>query len=134
MKSFKGFIGDISYRAESNRDFRRVLYTGKHMQLVLMALGPGEEIGAEVHEDTDQFFRVEAGTGEVTIDGHTARIERGVAIVVPAGARHNVRNTGEESLKLYTLYAPPHHADGTVHVTKADAEASKEHFEGVTSE
>lgn len=130
----KGFIGDIAYRADSNRDFRRVLYTGQHMQLVLMTLQPGEEIGAEVHEDTDQFFRVEDGTGEVYIDGHQARIESGVAIVIPAGARHNIKNLGETPLKLYTLYAPPHHADGTVHVTKADAEASKEHFEGVTTE
>jgi mannose-6-phosphate isomerase-like protein (cupin superfamily) len=111
-----------------------VLYTGKNMQLVLMALRSGEEIGEEVHEDRDQFFRVEEGEGEVWIDGRQAKIKSGVAIVVPAGARHNVRNTGAQPLKLYTLYAPPEHANGTVHVTKADAEASEEHFDGKTSE
>ena len=99
-----------------------------------MALGPGEEIGAEVHEDTDQFFRIEQGKGEVVIDGRTTAIQSEVGIVVPAGARHNIRNTGNEPLKLYTLYAPPHHEDGTVHQTKAEAEAAKEHFTGRTTE
>lgn len=130
----KGFIDDIEKRTESNRDFRRVLYTGRHMQLVLMSLEPGEEIGEEVHEDTDQFFRVEDGKGEVTIDGRTTSIESDVAIVVPAGARHNIRNTGDDDLKLYTLYAPPHHADGTVHHTREDAERATEHFAGKTTE
>lgn len=123
----KGFVANIEDRTEQNRDFRRVLYTGLHMQLVLMALQPGEEIGEEVHEDRDQFFRVEKGRGEVWIDGTKTKVESDMAIVVPAGARHNIRNTGEKPLKLYTLYAPPEHADGTVHATKADAEASEEH-------
>lgn len=118
----KAFIGNIEDRTENNRDFRRVLFTGPHMQLVVMALQPGEEIGEEVHTGTDQFFRVEEGNGEVWIDGHTTRIDDDMAIVIPAGARHNITNTGHKALKLYTLYAPPHHADGTVHRTKAEAE------------
>jgi mannose-6-phosphate isomerase-like protein (cupin superfamily) len=130
----KGFVDDIEDRTEKNSDFRRVLYTGKQMQLVLMALRPGEEIGEEIHPDRDQFFRVEKGTGEVWIDGHKTRIKSDVAIVVPAGARHNIKNTGSEALKLYTLYAPPEHVDGTVHVTRAAAQASTEHFDGRTTE
>ena len=130
----KGFIGDIEDRTEENRDFRRVLYTGPHMQLVLMALQPGEEIGEEVHEDTDQFFRVEKGKGEIWIDGKKTKIEGDMAIVVPAGARHNLKNTGDKPLKVYTIYAPPHHADGTIQATKAEAEASTEHFAGQTTE
>ena len=104
------------------------------MQLVLMALQPGEEIGDEVHRDRDQFFRVEKGKGEVWIDGHKPEIKSDMAIVVPAGARHDIKNSGEKSLKLYTLYAPPEHADGTEQVTKADAQASKAHFDGKTTE
>jgi mannose-6-phosphate isomerase-like protein (cupin superfamily) len=104
------------------------------MQLVLMTLRRAEEIGEEVHEDRDQFFRVEEGKGEVWIDGARTKIESGTGIIVPAGARHNVKNTGEQPLKLYTLYAPPEHADRTVRVTKADAEALKEHFDGKTTE
>lgn len=130
----KGFIGDIEGRTETNNDFRRVLYTGPHMQLVLMALRPGEEIGEEVHETTDQFFRVEDGKGEVSIDGRVTRIESDTAIVIPAGARHNLQNTGQKPLKVYTLYAPPQHEDGTVHRTKAEAERSEEHFAGKTTE
>ena len=130
----KGFIGDIEALTLGNDDFRRVVYTGKEMQLVLMTLGPGEEIGEEVHEDRDQFFRVEGGTGEVTIDGRKTKIEDATAIVVPAGARHNVKNTGTEPLKLYTIYAPPEHAEGTVHRTRGDAERSEEHFDGRTTE
>jgi mannose-6-phosphate isomerase-like protein (cupin superfamily) len=130
----KGFVDDIEVRTESNRDFRRVLYTGPHLQLVVMSLEPGEEIGEETHEDTDQFFRLEAGEGEVEIDGRVTKIEGDFGIVVPAGARHNVRNTGQEPLKLYTIYAPPHHADGTVQHTKAEADASAEHFSGTTTE
>jgi mannose-6-phosphate isomerase-like protein (cupin superfamily) len=99
-----------------------------------MSLRPGEEIGEEVHGDRDQFFRVEKGKGEVWIDGARTKIEGDSAIVVPAGARHNIKNTGDEPLRLYTLYAPPEHADGTVHGTKADAEAAKEHFDGRTTE
>ncbi len=130
----KGFVGNIEESTVQSSDFRRVLYTGKNMQLVLMALQPGEEIGEEVHEDRDQFFRVEKGEGEVSIDGRKTKIKSEVAILVPAGARHNVRNTGVEPLKLYTLYAPPEHAEGTVHLTKADAQTSEEHFDGKTSE
>ncbi|HVX39215.1 MAG TPA: cupin domain-containing protein [Gemmatimonadaceae bacterium] len=130
----KGFIGDIEGMAESNRDFRRVLYTGPHMQLVLMTLEPGEEIGEEVHASTDQFFRVEEGRGEVSIDGVDRPIEDDFAIVVPAGAKHNIRNTGKRPLRLYTLYAPPQHADGTVHHTRAEAESSVEYFAGQTTE
>jgi mannose-6-phosphate isomerase-like protein (cupin superfamily) len=130
----KGFIDDIEKRTEDNRAFRRVLYTGKQMQLVLMSLQPGEDIGEEIHDHVDQFFRVEKGKGEVFIDGRTTQVESDTAIIVPAGARHNIRNTGDKPLQLYTLYAPPEHEDGTVQVTKADAEASSEHFEGVTTE
>ncbi len=130
----KGFVGDIEERTEENSDFRRVLYTGRQMQLVLMSLKPGEEIGEEVHRDRDQFFRVEEGSGEVWIDGTRTFIGSDDAIVVPAGSRHNVRNTGGGPLKLYTLYAPPEHAEATVHATKADAMASGEHFDGRTTE
>ena len=130
----KGYVDDIEKLTEENDDFRRVLYTGKEMQLVLMALKPGEEIGSEVHEDRDQFFRVEAGRGEVVIDGNATPVRADMAIIVPAGARHNVRNTGDAPLKLYTLYAPPEHREGTVHATKAEADADHEHFDGTTTE
>lgn len=130
----RGFVDDIEDMTEQNSDFRRVLYTGKQLQLVLMSIEPGEDIGEEIHPDRDQFFRVEEGKGEVWIDGHRSKIESDSAILVPAGARHNVKNTGEKPLKLYTLYAPPEHADGTVQATKADAMASKEHFAGQTTE
>ena len=129
----KGFVDDIEQLTEDNDDFRRVLYTGKHLQLVLMSLAPGEEIGEEVHDDRDQFFRIEEGVGEVMIDGVKHAVEDDDAIVVPAGARHNVVNTGDEALKLYTLYGPPEHRHGVVHKTKADA-AVEEHFDGRTSE
>jgi mannose-6-phosphate isomerase-like protein (cupin superfamily) len=111
-----------------------VLYTGQHIQLVLMALQPGDEIGEETHRDTDQFFRVEEGRGEAWIDGHKTKIKGDDGIVVPAGAKHNIKNTGTKALKLYTLYSPPQHSDGTVQATKAEAEASKEHFTGRTTE
>lgn len=130
----KGFVDDIEERTEKNADFRHVLYTGRNMQLVLMALKPGEEIGEEVHEDRDQFFRIEKGKGEVWIDGVRTKIEGDTGIIVPAGARHNVKNTGDKPLQLYTIYAPPEHRDGTVEATKADAQASKEHFDGKTTE
>jgi mannose-6-phosphate isomerase-like protein (cupin superfamily) len=123
----KGFVANIEDRTEANRDFRRVIYTGENMQLVLMALPAGEEIGEEVHEDTDQFFRVEEGEGEVWMDGERMPIESEFAIVVPAGVRHNVKNTGSKPMKLYTIYAPPHHADGTVHKTRAEAELAEKH-------
>jgi mannose-6-phosphate isomerase-like protein (cupin superfamily) len=129
----KGFVQDIESLATHNDEFRRVLYTAKNCQLVLMALKPQEEIGAEVHK-LDQFFRVEAGTGEAVIDGLRTPISTGFAVLVPAGARHNIVNTGKEPLKLYTLYAPPNHRDGVVHHLRADAEADTEHFDGKTSE
>ena len=130
----KGFITNIEDRTEVNNDFRRVLYTGPNLQLVVMSLQPGEEIGEEVHEHTDQFFRVEDGTGEIVVDGRETRIESDMVMLVPAGTKHNIRNTGKKALKVYTLYAPPEHADGTVHRTKEDAERSTEHFAGQTTE
>jgi mannose-6-phosphate isomerase-like protein (cupin superfamily) len=130
----KGFVEDIEKMTKKNSDFRRVVYTGKNLQLVLMAIDPGEDIGEEIHPDRDQFFRIEEGKGEVSIDGRRTKVEDEFAIVVPAGALHNVKNTGHKPLKLYTLYGPPEHAEGTVHVTKVDAMASREHFAGVTTE
>jgi mannose-6-phosphate isomerase-like protein (cupin superfamily) len=121
----KAFIDDLEELAEDNRDFRQVLYTGPHLQLVVMSLAPGEDIGEEVHPDTDQFFRVESGKGEVSIEGHTTWIEGDVAIVVPAGSRHNIRNTGDRPLRLSTLYAPPQHPAGTIHHTRAEATAAE---------
>jgi mannose-6-phosphate isomerase-like protein (cupin superfamily) len=132
-EDMKGFVQDIESLAVRNDDFRRVLYTAKHCQLVLMALKPGEEIGAEVHT-LDQFFRVEEGTGEAVLDGQRTAVRPGFAILVPAGARHNIVNTGSAPLKLYTLYAPPNHRDRVVHHTRADAEHDDEHFDGRTSE
>jgi len=132
--AMKGFVDDIEKLTEENGDFRRVLYTGKNLQLVLMAIQPGDEIGEEVHDDRDQFFRVEAGSGEILIDGVVSQVSADMAMIVPAGARHNVRSTGSEPLRLYSLYAPPEHRHGTVHATKADADAHEEHFDGVTSE
>ena len=128
----KGFVDDIERLTVENSDFRRVLYTGKHLQLVLMTLKPGEEIGEEVHETHDQFFRIEEGAGEVWIDGARSPIKDDDAVIVPAGARHNVVNTGSAPLKLYTLYGPPEHRDGVVHPSKA--EAVEEHFDGATTE
>jgi mannose-6-phosphate isomerase-like protein (cupin superfamily) len=130
----KGFVEDIEELTEANKDFRRVVYTGKYLQLVLMALKPGEEIGEEVHADHDQFLRVEKGKGEVWIDGERTKIKGDHAIIVPAGARHNVINTGDKPLKLYTLYGPPEHRDGVVRATKAKAKANEEHFDGKTTE
>jgi mannose-6-phosphate isomerase-like protein (cupin superfamily) len=130
----KGFVADIERLTEDNQDYRRVLYTGHNLQLVLMALKPGEEIGEEVHDDRDQFFRVEAGQGELVIDGVTHRVEADFAMIVPQGARHNVRNVGTEPLKLYTVYGPPEHRRDVVHRTKPAAEADHEHFDGRTTE
>ncbi len=129
----KGFVQDIEVLTIRNDEFRKVLYTAKNCQLVLMALKPQEEIGAEVHQ-LDQFFRVEEGLGEAVLDGVRTPIRPGFAVLVPAGARHNIVNTGSEPLKLYTLYAPPNHRDGVMHRTRADAEADNEHFDGKTSE
>ena len=132
----KGYCDDIEKATLANEDFRRVLYTGKHLQLVLMTLQPGEEIGAEVHEDRDQFFRFEEGSGAVDIDGVANPVEDDFAVVVPAGARHNVRNTGDKPLRFYTLYGPPEHLDAIVQATKADADARHhaEEWDGGTTE
>jgi len=129
----KGFVQDIEGLTTENRDFRRVLYTAKSCQLVVMSLKPTEEIGAEVHH-LDQFFRVEEGTGEAVLDGVRTKIRAGFAIIVPAGANHNIVNTGSVPLKLYTIYAPPNHRDGVVHHTREEAEADNEHFDGKTTE
>ena len=128
-----GFIKDIERLAAENAEFRQVLYTAQHCQLVLMALKPHEEIGAEVHT-LDQFFRVEEGSGEAILDGVRTAIHAGFAVLVPAGTNHNIINTGSVPLKLYTLYAPPNHRDGVVHHTRAAAEADHEHFDGKTTE
>lgn len=124
---------DIEGLAVKNAEFRRVLYTAKHCQLVLMALKPKEEIGAEVHK-LDQFFRVEQGTGEAVLDGVRTEIRTGFAVLVPAGTNHKIINTGTVPMKLYTPYAPPNHRESVVHYTRADAEADKEHFDGKTTE
>ena len=131
----KGYATALEKETKKNSDFRRVLYTGKNSQLVLMDIRPGEEIGAEVHKDRDQFFRFEEGEGKVVIDGVEHRVKNGDGIIVPAGARHNVINTSKSAeLKLYTIYSPPEHQEGTVRHTKADAMAKKEHFDGKTTE
>ena len=129
----KGYVQDIESLAIKNDEFRRVLYTAKNCQLVVMALKPKEEIGAEVHK-LDQFFRVEEGSGEAVLNGVRTAIRAGFAVVVPAGMTHNIINTGSVPLKLYTIYSPPNHRDGVVHHTRADAEADHEHFDGKTTE
>ena len=131
----KGYKENIEEATKENKNFRRVIYTAKHTQLVLMSLPPGEEIGEETHRGNDQFFRVDGGHGKCIIDGNTYLIKDGDAIVVPAGAKHNVINTSDSAaLKLYTLYSPPHHKDGTVHRTKEEADNDKEKFDGKTTE
>ncbi len=129
----KGYIQNIEALSLENENFRKVIYTTHNSQLVLMSLMPGEDIGEEVH-DVDQFLRVEQGEGEAVLDGVSHPIADGSAIVVPAGAKHNIINTGSSSMKLYTLYMPPHHQDGTIHRTKAEAEGDAEHFDGKTSQ
>lgn len=131
----KGFITNIEKETIENEFFRKVLYTDERIQLVVMSLKPLEEIGAEVHE-LDQFIRVEAGEGRAVLDGTEHELRDGSAVVVPKGTMHNIINTsGERAMKLYTVYAPPNHKDGTIHKTKADAEADEgEHFDGKTSE
>ena len=131
----KGYSGNIEQLTMNNSNFRQVLYTAKHTQLVLMCLRPGEEIGTETHVDNDQFFRFEAGEGRVIIDGNDYKVSDGSAIVVPSGARHNVINTSESLyLKLYTLYSPPHHKDGIVRDSKEDAVQNEAEFDGTTTE
>ncbi len=131
----KGYKNNIEKLTEENADFRHVLYTGVHSQLVLMSLLPNEEIGTETHHDNDQFFRFEKGEGKVIIDGTEYTVGDGDAVIVPAGATHNVINTSTtEALKLYTIYSPSHHKDGVVRATKAEAEANAPEFDGVTTE
>ena len=131
----KGYVTPIEKETEKNTDFRRVLYTGKYSQLVLMSLGPEEEIGEETHGDVDQFFRFERGEGKVIIDGVEHLVKDGDAVIVPAGARHNVINESKRSnLNLYTIYSPPEHQDGVVRHTKKEAMAIEEHFDGRTTE
>jgi mannose-6-phosphate isomerase-like protein (cupin superfamily) len=130
----KGYVENIEKVSLENSAFRQVLYTAKNCQLVVMSLKAGEDIGEEVHQ-LDQFLRVESGIGQAVLDGVSHEISDGFAILVPAGAKHNIINTGDAPMKLYTLYAPPNHLDGRVHKTKADAEADEgEHFDGGTTE
>lgn len=131
----KGHTTNIEKDTLENNNFRKVLYTGKHSQLVLMSLAPKEEIGMEVHEENDQFFRFEKGQGKCIIDGNEYDIGDGVAIVVPAGAQHNIINTSDtEELKLYTIYSPAHHKDGIVRQTKEEAERNEAEFDGSATE
>ena len=130
----KGYVENIEEVTLDNTDFRRVLYTGHNLQLVAMSINPGEEIGAEVHDDRDQFFRIESGEGVISIDGVDHEVKDDDGIIVPQGARHNVRATGTAPLKLYTIYGPPEHIDGAVHATCDDAKAAHEHFDGKTTE
>ncbi len=129
----KGFVRNIEEIAVANADFRNVLYTATHCQLVVMSLDVQADIGEEVHK-LDQFFRVEQGSGVAVLDGVHTPIAAGFAILIPAGTRHNIINSGDVPMKLYTLYAPPNHRDGVVHHTRADAEADSEHFDGKTTE
>ena len=135
IKYMKGYKTNIEKDSLANENFRKVLYTGKHCQLVLMTLKPLEEIGMEVHTDNDQFFRFEAGNGKVIIDGNVYEVADGDVVIVPSGAEHNVVNVSEtEPLKLYTIYSPAHHQDGVVRATKAEAEADSPEFDGKTTE
>jgi len=132
-KRLSGFTGDIEDLTENNDDFREFVYTGKNTQLVLMSLNPGESIGIEEH-GVDQFFRIEEGEGEVEINGEVTPIGPGSGIIIPAGSSHDVRNIGDEDLKIYSLYSPPHHKDQVVHRTKDEAESDDETFDGETTE
>ena len=130
----KGYVIDLENATIENTDFRRVLYTAEHLQLVLMSLEPGEDIGEEVHH-LDQFIRVDQGVATVVLNGERQHIADGYAVIVPAGTRHNVINDSPDSaLKLYTVYGPPDHLDGTIHPTKADVPAIEEEFDGKTTE
>lgn len=130
----KGHVINIEKAAIENNYFRKVLYTTKNMQLVLMSLKPGEDIGEEIHQ-LDQFIRIESGEGKAILNGIAHKINDGFSILVPAGTKHNLINTSSNKpLKIYTLYSPPNHLDGTIHKTKADAEVDEEHFDGITTE
>ncbi len=131
----KGFISNIEKETLENDAFRKVLYTGKHSQLVLMSLKPQEEIGSETHNENDQFFRFESGEGKCFIDGNEYDLSDGVAVIIPSGAQHNIINISEtEDLKFYTMYSPAHHKDGIIRKTKEEAENNEEDFDGMTSE
>jgi len=126
-----GYLTNIEKKALENTNFRKVLFTGPHAQLVVMALRPGEEIGLETHDHVDQFFRVEAGHGAAILDGVEHALEDGSAVVIPAGTKHNIVNRSRtEPLKVYTIYSPPNHADGTTHKTKAEADAYEREHHG----
>ena len=131
----KGYSGNIEQLTLANENFREVLYTGEHLQLVLMSLKPGEEIGLETHSGIDQFFRFEGGEGKVIINESTYAVSDGDSIIVPSGSQHNIINVSDtEELKLYTIYTPPHHQDGMVRATRAEAIADDPEFEGTTTE
>ncbi len=131
----KGFHANIERQTIENGNFRKVLYSSKHCQIVLMSLEPKEEIGMEIHADNDQFFRFEEGEGKCIIDGNEYKVGDGVAIIVPAGSKHNIINTSATTeLKMYTIYSPPHHKDGIVRKTKKEAEANEADFDGKTTE
>ncbi len=129
----KGYIGDIEKETKENNNFRKVLYTAKNTQLVVMCIKPGDEIGEEVH-DLDQFIRIEDGKGKAVLNEDSYEIKDDYALVIPAGVKHNVINTGEEDLKIYTLYSPPEHRDGVIHKTREEAIEDEEHFDGKTTE
>lgn len=130
----KGYFGHLEEDVKQNSNFRKVLYTGHHSQLVLMSLLPGEDIGEEIHPENDQFFRFDQGTGKVIIDGNEYEVKDGDAVLVPAGAKHNVINTGSEPLRFYTIYSPPHHKDAIVRETKKEAMEQEAEFDGETTE
>ena len=130
----KGYFGHLEEDVKKNSNFRKVLYTGRYSQLVLMSLLPGEEIGEEVHPQNDQFFRFDQGVGKVIIDGNEYEVKDGDAVLVPAGASHNVINTGSEPLRFYTIYSPPHHKDGIIRQTKKEAMEQEAEFDGKTTE
>lgn len=131
----KGYRADIENDTLENSNFRKVLYSGKHLQLVLMSLQPGEDIGVEIHSENDQFFRFEGGEGKCVIDGNEYAVTDGIGVVVPAGAEHNIINTSAaEPLRFYTIYGPAHHKDQIVRTTKEDAVAREEDFDGATTE
>jgi mannose-6-phosphate isomerase-like protein (cupin superfamily) len=129
-----GYVANIEELAKENTNFRRVLYSGSKLQLVLMSVAPGQELGGETHDGTDQFFRIEEGKGRIVIDGTPHKVGPGDGIVVPAGTHHNVICTGHDALKLYTIYGPPHHRDGLLQATKAEADATDEAFDGTATE
>jgi mannose-6-phosphate isomerase-like protein (cupin superfamily) len=126
-----GYSIDIEKKTIDNTNFREVLYTAPNLQLVVMTLKPGEEIGMETHDHGDQFFRVEAGEGEAILDGKTHKLTDGSIVIIPEKVEHNIINTSaDKDLKVYTIYTPPEHKDGVIHKTKAEADADDEHYEG----